>query len=145
MRKSHHSPPPESSRIAVSTEPPGSGTLWPPTSALRYRRCLLVQRIEPLVGIPNEGQVHLGDVLFTQLLDLHAMQVRIVVLIDLVRGEVRAVDVGTEARLERRADLSEVFEDDTFEEGMGADIHGSELPGRGSETVGSVAKKARSC
>ena len=50
------------------------------------------------------------------------MQVRIIVLIDLVRGEVRAVDVGTEARLERRADLPDVCEDDAFEEGMGADI-----------------------
>ena len=62
--------------------------------------------VESLIRVADERQVHLGDVLLAQLLDLHAVHVAVVVLVDFVGGEVAAVDVGREAGLEGGADFA---------------------------------------
>ena len=80
--------------------------------------------------------------LLAQLLHLHAMNMRVVVLVDLVRREIAAVDVAGEARLEGGADLAELFEDDAFEERVCADVGAAELAGGAAETGGSVAEEA---
>lgn len=80
--------------------------------------------------------------LLAQLLHLHPMHMAVIALIDLVGREVAAVDVGGKARLEGRADLAELFEDDAFEEGMGADVGAAELAGGGAQAGGGVAEEA---
>jgi len=80
--------------------------------------------------------------LLAQLLDLHAMHMRVIVLVDLVGREVAAVDVGGQARLEGRADLAQLLEDDAFEEGVRADVGAAKLARGGPEAGGGVAEEA---
>ena len=81
--------------------------------------------------------------LLAQLLHLHALEMRVVVLVDLVRWEVPAVDVACEAGLEGCADLAELFEDDPFEERVRADVGAAELAGGAAEAGRGVAEEAR--
>ena len=76
-----------------------------------------------------------------QLLDLCAVRRGMVVLVDFVRREVAHVDVGGQAGLEWCADITELLEDDTLEEGVGADFGATGGAVRGAEALGSVAEK----
>lgn len=69
------------------------------------------------------------------------MQMRSVVLIDFVRGEIAAIDVAGEAGFEGGANLAELFKDDAFEERMGADVCAAVLAGV-ADAGGCVAKEA---
>jgi hypothetical protein len=104
-----------------------------------------LKSIKPLISIPNKRQIHLRDMLLAQLLDLHTMHMRVVVLVDLVGREVAAVDVGGQAGLEGRADLAQLLEDDAFEEGVRADVGAAELARGGAEAGGGVAEEAGGC
>ena len=83
--------------------------------------------VESLEGISNEGQAHPGTLLddpdgLGRLDLLRLKQSRVVGLIDLVRGEVRRIDVAREAWLERSADPSERVEFDATEECVALDL-----------------------
>ena len=80
--------------------------------------------------------------LLAQLLHLHAVDMRVVVLVDFVGGEVAAIDVAGEAGLKGGTDLAELFEDDAFEEWVCADIGAAELAGGAAEAGGGVAEEA---
>ena len=80
--------------------------------------------------------------LLTQLLDLCAVRSRMVVLVDFVRGEVAHVDVGGEAGLEGCTYVTELFEDNALEEGMGSDFGATRGAVRGPEALGRVAEEA---
>ena len=62
--------------------------------------------IEPLESIPDKRQTKLSLILLPKPLNLRAMSGRVVVLVDLVDGEVGSVDVGFQVGLEGRADLA---------------------------------------
>lgn len=85
--------------------------------------------IEPLEGVTNERQAHLGRLLDNgrpSLLDRLRLEQRCVVgLVDLVRGEVCCVDVGCQAGLEGCADATQAVELDAAEEGMTLDLMGA--------------------
>lgn len=75
--------------------------------------------IEPLERVSNEGQAHLGTLLLlnrasSSLLSLD--QCCVIGLINLIRGEVSRVDVGSQARLERRPNTAKTVKLDTAEE-----------------------------
>ena len=75
--------------------------------------------IEPLERVSNEGQAHLWALLLLNRASsgLLSLDQRCVVgLVNLIRGEVGRVDVGSEARLERRPNTAKTVKLDTAEE-----------------------------
>jgi len=80
--------------------------------------------------------------LLPKLLHLHAMDMRMIVLVDFIGWEVAGVDVGGQAGLEGGADLAELLEDDAFEEGVRADVGTAELARGAAEAGGGVAEEA---
>jgi hypothetical protein len=82
--------------------------------------------IEPLEGVANKWQAHLGRLLWrprAALLDsLCFQQRRVVRLVDLIRWEVRSIDVRGKAWLERRTDATEAIELNASEKGVDLDL-----------------------
>lgn len=98
--------------------------------------------IEPLEGVANERQTHLGRLLHlgaAALLDSLSLEDGgIIRLVDLVCGEVSGIDVGCEPGLERCSDASQAVEVDTTEEGVTLEL----MRTTPSETVLGVAHHA---
>ena len=80
--------------------------------------------------------------LLAELLHLCPMLRRMVVLIDLVGGEVADVDIGGETGFERCADIAQLFEDDALEKGVASDLGAAVGPECCSQTLGRVAEEA---
>ena len=66
----------------------------------------------------------------------------VVVLVDVLDGEIRNVDVGVQTRFERSAYVTELFPHDTSEEWVAFDLDGAIIFALVAETVGSVAEQA---
>jgi hypothetical protein len=81
--------------------------------------------VEALEGVPYERQAHLGTLLhlLRVIPSLRGLeQCGVVRLVDLVGGEVGRVDVGRQARLERRTDPPQAVELNASEEGVVFDL-----------------------
>jgi hypothetical protein len=103
--------------------------------------------IEPLERVPNKRQAHLGALLLlarggttSGAAGLGGLEHGGVVrLVNLVGREVGRVDVGRQARLERRADPPQAVELDATEEGVALDL----VRAAAAEPVLRVADQAR--
>lgn len=97
--------------------------------------------IEPLECVTDEGQTHLGRIL--QLLArrkrLRLQHRRIICLVNFIRGEVRGINGGREARFKWRTDTTQAIELDTSEEGVTLDF----VCPASTETCLRVANEAR--
>ena len=65
-----------------------------------------------------------------------------VVLVDFVGGKVAHVDVGGEPGLEGCTDVTELFENNALEKGVGSDLGATRSAVGGAEALGRVAKEA---
>lgn len=89
------------------------------------RSLRVLEGVEGFVGVSDKWQTHLGILLGQDLLGMCAMHSRIVLLWNLIDGEVADVDVGRQLRLEWCSNLSELIPDDTPEERVFLDLRGS--------------------
>ncbi len=103
--------------------------------------------IEPLEGVADEGKAHLGALILLRRVGaaggsrgLRGLeQRRIVRLVDLIRGEVRGIDVGGETRFKGCTNAPQAVKLDTTEEGVALDFVGTTA----SQTVLRIANQAR--
>ena len=96
--------------------------------------------IESLERVSNERKGHLRFVLVAGGLSLRTPLGGVVVLVDVLDGEIRNVDVGVETRFERSAYVTEFVPHDASEEWMAFDLNGAKIFAFVAKTVGSIAE-----
>lgn len=78
-----------------------------PGRAVSWTACLRSSEgVKPFVGISDEWQAHLCRDIIASLRRLGAEGSTIIVLVDLVNGEILRIDVGLELRFEGSADTT---------------------------------------
>lgn len=107
------------------------------TSTLRTLRT--TESVEALVSVADERQTG-GVLILSRLCSLCPVGSAVVVLVNLVNGEVLCVDVGLKLRLKWCANASETIPRDTAEERMLLDLAGT---ADAAQTVVSVADQAK--
>lgn len=88
----------------------------------RRKSLLSSESFETLVRVADERQAHLSGVLVAGLRSLCAQSITVVVLVDLVYGEVLRVNVRLQLRLKRSADPAQAIPLYAAEEGMLLDL-----------------------
>lgn len=101
-----------------------------------------IHALEPLERVPNEGQCHVCGLLIVKGLCLSTDYGRIIVLIDIVDGEIGHVSGRVETWLKGSAYRAEAIPVDTMEKGMRFDFDAAAWTALGAETVLNVAKHA---
>lgn len=86
-----------------------------------------LERVEGLVGVPNEGQAHFRFLLVGHGARLGPMDSARVLLRDLVDREVRYIDVGAQPGFEGRTDVAQLLPDHAAEEGVVLDLRGAAI------------------
>lgn len=101
-----------------------------------------LESIKALVRITNEGQTHFSGKVITLLGRLRAQRRAVVVLVNLIDGEVLGIDVRRQLGLEGRADAAQAVPLDAAEEGMRLDLVGAVGAAVAAKTVLGVADES---
>lgn len=103
-----------------------------------------LKSVERLVRVSDKGQTHLGLLLFRHGASLSTVLSRGIFLRDFVDREIRDVDVGSEAWLERSSDLAKLIPDNAAEEGVAFNlVCASDLAAVLADTMFGVAEEAK--
>ena len=94
---------------------------------------------EPLVGVADEGQAHLGSNVVASSSCLCTQSVAVVVLVDLVDREILGINVGLELRFERSANATQAIPLHAAEEWMLLDLIATVSSSSAAKTMLGVA------
>lgn len=103
---------PATRKVAHGREP--TSLLW----VLQLNPSRILERIERLVGVTNEWQAHFRILFRQNLFGMCSMDSTIVLLRDLVDGEVADINVGRQSWFEWCSNLAQLIPDDSTEEWM---------------------------